>query len=258
VKVGAAVNVPELYQFDFSHYNEKARWALDYKRVPHRRRSLLPGPHVPLMLRLSGQKTVPVLRDGSQVVTGSARIIDYLEKAHPGPPLYPVETAPRERALEIQRWFDEEVGAQMRRAFFFETLRHPRYLSSLFCTQRSVLVQRLYTAVFPAIRLVMGREMDLSAAGAAAGCERTREALDFVVAHAGPEGYLVGQNFTVADLTAAAILAPAVLPPEFPVRIPEPRSPSLQNWLARWADHPGARWILETYRRHRGVSAAVA
>ena len=31
-----------LLQFPYSPYNEKARWALDYKRVAHRRRSFLP------------------------------------------------------------------------------------------------------------------------------------------------------------------------------------------------------------------------
>jgi glutathione S-transferase len=36
----------ELLQFRHSPYNEKVRWALDLKRLPHRRRSLLPGPHM--------------------------------------------------------------------------------------------------------------------------------------------------------------------------------------------------------------------
>ncbi|MCA9686256.1 MAG: glutathione S-transferase N-terminal domain-containing protein, partial [Myxococcales bacterium] len=45
----------ELVQFAFSHYNEKARWALDYKGLAHRRRSLLPGPHVPVVKLLTGK-----------------------------------------------------------------------------------------------------------------------------------------------------------------------------------------------------------
>ena len=39
----------ELYQFNFSTFNEKARWALDYKHVPHRKTTLLPGPHIRTM-----------------------------------------------------------------------------------------------------------------------------------------------------------------------------------------------------------------
>ena len=45
----------ELLQFRFSPYNEKARWALDYKKVPHKRTSLAPGPHVPNIRALTGQ-----------------------------------------------------------------------------------------------------------------------------------------------------------------------------------------------------------
>ena len=36
---------PVLYHLKVSHYNEKARWALDYKGVPHVRRAAIPGRH---------------------------------------------------------------------------------------------------------------------------------------------------------------------------------------------------------------------
>jgi glutathione S-transferase len=249
--------IPELFQFEFSHYNEKARWALDYKRLPHRRRSYLPGPHVLPILRLSGQKSVPVLRVGGEVITGSARIIDYVEQHHPQPPLYPADTEQRGRALEIQRWFDDEVGAQLRRAFFYELLPDDRYVCALFAGRRTTVVRRLYGAVFPGIRFVMMRDMRIDAPGAAAGLARASEAFDFVARHAAATGYLVGDAFSVADLSAAAILSPAVLPAEFPVPIPEPRAKVLTSWLARWAGHPGSQWVRDVYKRHRGTSSAV-
>jgi glutathione S-transferase len=105
----------ELLQFPYSHYNEKARWALDLKHVPHARRNLLPGPHMLPIKRLTGQTTVPVLRIGERVVPGSARIIDELEQRYPEPPLYPADPALRKWALEIQACFDEEIGPRVRR-----------------------------------------------------------------------------------------------------------------------------------------------
>jgi hypothetical protein len=55
-------SVPVLWQLELSHYNEKVRWALDYKRVPHIRRSLLPGLHILKAKRLTGDtSTTPVL-----------------------------------------------------------------------------------------------------------------------------------------------------------------------------------------------------
>ncbi len=41
-------------------------------------------------------------------------------------------------------------------------------------------------------------------------------AMDRLEAELEPSGYLVGEQFSVADLTAAALLYPAVMPPEFP------------------------------------------
>ncbi|HSP99476.1 MAG TPA: glutathione binding-like protein [Candidatus Dormibacteraeota bacterium] len=86
---------------------------------------------------------------------------------------------------------------------------------------------------------------------------RAAEAFAFVVEHAGPNGYLVGDRFTIADLAAAAILSPAVQPAEFPYPAPQPLSPTFRRFLDRWADHPGAAWVRDMYRRHRDPSAEV-
>jgi len=251
------VNVPELFQFQFSHYNEKARWALDHKHVPHRRHSYLPGPHVLPIMRLSGQKSVPVMRAGNEVLCGSGRIIEFLEGHAPQPALYPADATQRQEALDVAQWFDEHVGPQIRRAFFYEVLPDGAYLSRLFTNGQTPLVRSLYRAAFPGIRFVMRRDMRIDEPGAVEGRARTAEALDFVAKRAGPDGYLVGTHFSVADLTAAALLSPTVLPPEFPIVVPEPRPNSLRNWVARWADHPGTAWVRSMYQRHRGSSAEV-
>lgn len=47
-------DLPVLWQLELSHYNEKVRWALDHKRIPHVRRALLPGVHAVTARRLTG------------------------------------------------------------------------------------------------------------------------------------------------------------------------------------------------------------
>ena len=79
----------ELLQFRHSPYNEKVRWALDLKRVPHRRRSLLPGPHMAKVKKLTRQTATPVLINDGEVITGSACILDWLEARYPEPRLIP-------------------------------------------------------------------------------------------------------------------------------------------------------------------------
>ena len=86
---------------------------------------------------------------------------------------------------------------------------------------------------------------------------RVRAGLDRIVAELGPSGHLAGDAFSVADLTAAALLSPIVLPPEFPYPPPEPRPQHFVALRASLEGHPAFRWVLETYRRHRGTSAAI-
>jgi glutathione S-transferase len=250
----------ELLQFPFSHYNEKARWALDWKGVAHHRTSLLPGPHAFTILRLTGKTEVPVLRIGGEVVGGSAAIIDALERRVPTPALYPSDPGERARALEVQQWFDDEVGPMVRRALFAVMLETPSYVCTMFAGHRSWPLRTTYRASFAVVSAVMKRSMGITDA---ASVERagvaTQEAFDYVVRHAGPSGYLVGETFTVADLTAASLLAPVVDVPHPDMHKPTPRPDAMQRVLDRWATHPGAAWVQEQYRRHRPpLQAALA
>lgn len=113
---------PILLQFSASHFNEKVRFALDWKGIAHHRRTLLPGLHVPVVLRASGQMQVPVLLDGGRVVADSSRILAHLDATRPERPLLPADPTERERALALEEHFDEELGPHVRRAFFFRAL----------------------------------------------------------------------------------------------------------------------------------------
>lgn len=250
--MGDAQAAITLHQFRMSHYNEKARWALDYKGVAHERACYLPGPHAKPITRLSGGSQVPVLEAGGEVVSGSAAIIAYLEKRYPEPPLYPADAGERKKALDIERWFDEEVGPAIRRANFLSLVDEAAYLAAMFAPERGAGSRFLYRCVLPLVRPRIRRSMELDVPGAAeAAFDVTWKGLDFVAREAGPDGYLVGDRFTVADLAAAAILAPAVNPPHADIKRPEPMPESMTRWFARWSDHPGTHWVTRIYERHR-------
>ena len=249
---------PELWQFRFSMYPEKARWALDYKAVPHVRHSVLPGPHVLQLMPRFGQKAMPILRHQGRVLKDSAAVLEYLEQAYPSPPLFPTDPQQRARALEIEKWFDDQVGPAARRACFHECLPHTEYAARRFAHGLPEWRQKLYVAAFPGVRAVMMMDMQISAAGAEAGRALTKEGLDFVARNSGRTGYLVGDRFSVADLTAATILFPTCLPPEYPVPVPTPRPEGWQRWTERWQKHPGCEYVRRIYREHRGKSVAIS
>jgi len=246
---------PVLFQFALSHYNEKARWALDYKGIPHVRRSLLPGPHKLKMMRISGQDQVPVLCDGEEVIAGSNRILAHLEAKYPTPTLLPEDPVLRERALAWERDFDERVGPPVRLARFHATIGDADYFASQFTMGRSAFVQGAYRATFPLVRSLMVRQMQLTKENALQAERTTEAALLRVAEGAGPAGYLVGEAFSLADLTAASLLMPAVNPAGGPT-LPPP-TPEARAWEQRWEDHPGSAWVREIYARHRGKSAEV-
>jgi glutathione S-transferase len=80
-------------------------------------------------------------------------------------------------------------------------------------------------------------------------------AMDRIEAELQPSGYLVGDRFSVADLTAAALFTPLIAPPcrpYMPATFPAALQPLRDELTAR----RGGRWIHEMYERHRRVGGA--
>lgn len=245
----------ELLQFPYSHFNEKARWALDYKGVAHRRRSLMPGPHMGEMRRLTGQTQTPALCVDGAYVIGSASIIDWLESQFPEPALYPADPAQRERAMDLQAHFDREVGPQVRIGALSALLESKGYMASMFGEGQGAAKRIFYRCVFPLAADKVRRGNGITGPEAIErAVEATQAALDLVAAESAATGYLVGDSFSVADLTAASLLAVCADPPNSTMSRPKPIPPAFQAWLDRWKDHAGTAWVLEVYRRHRNAA----
>src|SRR3954470_6159108 len=85
--------------------------ALDYKTVPHERKAIEPGRHIKVARQLAGTRTMPILRLDGRCIADSTLIIDELERRWPEPPLYPSDSAEFVRALALEEFFDEELGA---------------------------------------------------------------------------------------------------------------------------------------------------
>jgi glutathione S-transferase len=250
---------PVLWHIELSHYNEKARWALDYKGIPHVRKAPVPGLHGAYALAVTrgAQRRLPVLVLDGRRIGDSTAIVEALEAYRPDPPLYPSDAAERARALELEDFFDEELAPGVRSFGWFHTLDDPDAVAAALFTRdphgRTAQVMRRIT---PALRPVLRRDYHVTEADAERAVQKIRAAMDRVEQELQPSGYLVGDRFSVADLTGAALFTPLLSPPERQYA-PPPPAPAMLELRAELEERDGGRWVHEMYARHRGQSAEV-
>ena len=252
------MDTPLLWHIPLSHYSEKVRWALDYKGIAHRRRVLGPD-YLIRAWRATGQGKLPVLWLDGRAIADSTRIIAALEEHYPEPPLYPLDTVTRQRALALEDDLDETLGPALRAAIVTPLFRHDPDIALRVLTTgmggRAYRTLRPLLRIFPSLYRFRhsisenNLERDRSIVAAA---------LDRIEHERQNRAYLVGEAFTVADLTAAALLGALLQPPEiqYPLRVELP--PYLKDYRATLLRHPAAQWAVGIYRLHRGYSAEIA
>jgi glutathione S-transferase len=246
------VSTITLHQFLYSHFNEKARWALDYKGIPHERRAYLPGPHKPQIQKLSGQGQTPVLTIEDETIAGSAAIIDTLERRFPDRALYPEDPEQRTAALAVQNHFDTSVGPAVRTALFSTLINHGGYISRMFARDASGLTRTLYRAAFPLARGMIARGNGVNdPVNVERAFDTVRQTLDEVAERSTVTGYFCGDGFSVADLTVASLLAPLTALDHQDMARPQPIPDSVTEFYGLWNDHPAIGWVRRQYAEHR-------
>ena len=242
---------PVLWHLKVSHYNEKARWALDVKRVPHARRAVTPGGH-PLVARaLSPAATLPVLVVDGRAIGDSTAIIAELERRHPDPPLYPQDPDDRRRALELEDFLDEELGPYTRMLVMHHAVADPDLWLAMFMPDINPLRRAALRRAFPRVRKVVETPFGLDARGVERAFAKVRAAGERVAEEAGGGDYLVGDRFTVADLTLAALLSPGAAPEQFPYPQPQRGHPRFAPVREAMAEAGLLDRMRRTYERHR-------
>lgn len=236
---------PVLWHLELSHYSEKARWALDFKRVPHVRRAPLPGLTSLVALALTRQRRFPLLQLDGRAIGDSTRIIAALEEHAPEPPLYPADPAERERALALEDFFDENAAPALRAFAFHHLTQDPEHMLAAIVPHASgakaAILRAGFAAAVPYVRADYRTVPDAAPIHAA---------MDRLETELGGRDYLVGDRFSVADLTGAALFTPVIAPPQRPH---QPRSvpPAILDLREQLEARPGGQWVHEMYARHR-------
>jgi glutathione S-transferase len=244
-----------LWHVPISHYAEKVRWALDVKRVAHTRRAVLGGLHplVTYVLTRGEHQTVPVLVVGGRGIGDSTAIIAELERLAPEPALYPADPGERRRALELEEYFDEQLGPYIRRLAYHDLTNDPVALAELTFKQVPWAHRQTLEPTSRLLVTFLDRRFRVrSAARAEAAEHKVLAALDRLESELDGRRLLCGDRLSVADITAASLFYPLTFPAEGPWT---PRDVPAA-WAARIAplqERPGARWVRDVYAEHRGA-----
>lgn len=241
-----------LYTIAMSHYSEKIRWLLDAEGLPYREIALTPVFHVrPALLKgMRARTTVPVLQAGNTAVQDSTRIIEWLERTHG--PLRLLPASQRDEIMAIEDRFDA-IGKDVARYLYFSGFEHTDKILEMWTRFATPFENRVVRMAYPVIKGVFKVKLNINAAAAQRAEQRIDEAVRWLEARiASGNDHLVGDRLTVADLTAAALLAPMACPVEHPIYGEDSFRSKMAVNPALWQQRPGLDWVRRTYARHRG------
>ncbi len=248
-----------LLTIGFSHFCEKARWALDHAGLDY-----VEDDHVPLFhwarnLRARAKRTVPALVTPRGVLAESTDIVRFADESlPPARKLFPDD--PGERA-EVEQWvalLDRGLGPATRRKVYSLVLPDTAAARDLLMSTGPKWERRATRALFPVMRALMVRGMNVTAQGTARSDAKIDEIFGQIAERlAGGRRYLVGDRFTAADLTFASLAGPALFPPQYGYPMPPYAElpPQVRAWAEAMRATPAGRFGLRLYEERPPVRA---
>ena len=247
------MNAPVLYVFNISHYCEKARWALDYFGIEHEARHVMPGAHRIIAKKLGAKRgSVPFLQTDDGVIAGSSAIIDWCEDHNAGKRTS-LSGADPQAVRAIEKRLDDVVGVHVRRFYYSDALINaPASVRPIFSNGLPILQRAAVTLGWSRIVPLMLKGMDLGVEQglqSRALLEAELDWLDGLLADGRP--YLHGNQWTRADLTAAALLGPLAAPKEHPITAKAFFPSTVLKAMKDWEKRPTLQFVGRMYATHR-------
>jgi glutathione S-transferase len=190
----------ELYQFRHSAFCEKVRLILAARQLDYSVVEVTPGLGQLELFRLSGQRQVPVIRDGVEVIADSSAIALYLDGQGEAPSLIPAAPAERARVLLLEDWADTTLAAGARLALL-QAASQDGVLRGALLPEATPGPLRSLLGALPGELLsglgeVIGRD----------GRQQLQTSLEQLAALVSSQAYLAGDQLSLADLAVAAQL----------------------------------------------------
>ena len=245
----------------FSHYNEKARWALDRYAIPYSEE-----PHMPFVCslavavatrgrggkadRTSSRYSTPVLilNDG-RVLSDSTDIVRFAAEGDNS-------FFPSSEVSELVDHYGDQLGPYTRLLAYWHLGRHPGMIEQLAADNVGSRQAKVFQRLAPLMQSQLTRALGLTEKGRDRAMARLREELDATGSRLADRDYLCGDRFTAADLTFAALLSPVLcITPEEGFGAIPPELASLddeaQALISEVRAHRAGQFALRIYGEER-------
>ena len=245
----------ELITIPFSHFCEKARWALDWCGIPYVERACLPGMHLRHTRRIGGRTVPALIRGDGAPLTDSTEILRWADAQAPADKkLLPDDAAARAEADALEDELDEKLGPATRLWGYAHGLANRPVLRAMVAPSFPRRSDRaLLALLLPVVGPLIKKQYRVTPDAAERAEAIITDGFDRISARLAKQPYLSGQRFGASDLTFAALGGIMVLPTEHRfMRSDVPLTPPMQSFIDKLRTTPAGQHAAKCYRQHRG------
>lgn len=206
--------MPTLHGVAGSPYVRKVRVALGEKGVEYEHVAVMPFGQTPEYFAISPLGKVPCYEDQGTAIPDSSVIIDYLERVHPTPALYPTEPIERAKALFLEEYADTKLVEVLLVVF------RERFVNKNFFQKEpdEAIVKESLEVQIPPV-------------------------LEYLEARIDGKAFMVGTEFSIADIAVASPFVNFAMAGE---TVDASRFPQLAEYVQRMHSRPVYKQVIES------------
>ena len=244
-----------LITIPISHFCEKARWALQWSKIPYAEEMHLQGFHFFPTYRWAKCDSVPVLICQDGALKDSTDILKWADKNAPEDrKLYPRQPELHHQVEVFEEYLDG-FGAAGRLWMYTYVLGDLPLILSYSAKHNVPWYQRkLMPLIFPVLKKKLEEILGMTDRSRAESQQVIDTVFDDIAKRLSDgRSFLIGNQFTAADLTFAALAAAVLIPENYGVALPklEELPASMSEQIRKWRAHPAGQFAARLYRDFR-------
>jgi glutathione S-transferase len=236
---------------------EMARWLLERAGLPFVEELHAPFLHVLATLRVGGGMEAPVIVTPQGVWTTLMGICEAIDARSPaGRKVFGETEADRLANAAFLQQLMTLTGAPLRRYVYHKVLPDKRVMYPLATFGAPAWERAFVYWLYPLWRTLLSKGLGDKPAQLEEAPKLGEQGLTLIEDELARRGtpFLAGAQPGGVDIVTAAVMSPAIFPPQFGGKLPalEDVPKDLRDFVLAARDRPAGRLILETYARVRG------